>query len=116
MSSKGFAGVLLVLALPALAQEATKKVSSSEALGAVVTRVEPEYPLMARQLRIQGDVSLEAVVAENGTVEKVNIVSGNPVLTRPAAEALRRWKFKPFSADGKPIKVLAPVNMSFRKE
>jgi TonB family protein len=116
MIAKGVAGILLALVLPALAQEPSKKVSQSEAMGAVVTKYQPEYPMIARQLRIEGEVSLEAVVAENGTVEKVNIVSGNPVLTKPAADALKRWKFKPFTADGKPVKVLAPVSMAFRKE
>ncbi len=43
---------------------------------------------MGRQLKIEGKVELEAVVSENGTVEKVNIVSGNPVLTKPAVESL----------------------------
>ena len=52
-------------------------------------------------------MELEAVVAESGAVEKVNIVSGNPVLTKAGIEALMKWKFKPVVADGKPVKALA---------
>jgi len=97
-----------------LAQEPAKKVSNSEANGAAVTKVSPDYPAIAKQLKIQGVVELEAIVSETGAVEKVNIVSGNPVLTKPAVEALKKWKFNPFQADGKAVKVLAQINMSFK--
>jgi TonB family protein len=53
-------------------------------------------------------------VTENGTVEQVSIVSGNPVLTRPASDAIKKWKFTPFTADGKAVKALVPVSMSFK--
>ena len=59
-------------------------------------------------------MELEAVVTESGAVEKVNIVSGNPVLTRPAADAVKRWKFTPFTSDGKPVKALVPVALNFK--
>jgi protein TonB len=70
---------------------------------------------MALQLRIEGSVDLEAIVTESGSVEKVNIISGNPVLTKPASEALKKWKFRPFVADGKPVRVVAPVIMTFKR-
>ena len=60
------------------AQDAPKKVTKAEGLNAVTTKVPPEYPPIARQLKIEGAVELEALVSESGTVEKVNIVSGNP--------------------------------------
>ena len=69
---------------------------------------------MARQLKLEGAVELEAVVSETGVVEKVNILSGNPVLTRPAADAVRKWKFSPFTADGKTVKALVPVGLNFK--
>jgi TonB family protein len=69
---------------------------------------------MAKQLKIEGAVELEAVVAETGAVEKVNIVSGNPVLTRPAVEAVKRWKFSPFTAEGKAVRALVPISMTFK--
>jgi len=95
------------------AQGDLKKVSRSEALAAVQSKVQPEYPPLARQLKVHGAVEVEAVVAEDGTVEKVNIVSGNPVLTKPAADALKKWRFKPFTSDGKAVKALAPVSFDF---
>jgi len=91
-----------------------KKVSRADALQAITSKVQPEYPPVARQLKLQGVVELEAVVAEDGTVTKVNIVSGNPVLTKPASEALKKWKFKPFLEDGKPVSVVAPISLTFK--
>jgi TonB family protein len=83
-------------------------------LSAVTAKVSPEYPPIARQLKIEGAVELEAVVSENGTVEKVNIVSGNPVLTRPAVDAVKKWKYAPFTSEGKTVKAAVPVTLSFK--
>ena len=116
----GIRGLLATVFLEALfvgaglAQDAPKKVTRNEGLNAVISKVPPEYPAIARQLKIAGEVELEVLVTEGGVVEKVNIVSGNPVLTRPASEALKKWKFTPFTTDGKAVKALVPVTLSFR--
>ena len=108
---------LLLIACSAVAycQEPAKKLTRSEAMSAAVNKVEPEFPLIARQLKIEGSVELEAVVTEGGAVDKVNIVSGNPVLTKPAVDALKKWKFSPVQVDGKPARVLAPVMFTFAR-
>jgi protein TonB len=76
--------------------------------------VQPDYPAVARQLKIQGIVELEAVVDGSGEVAKVSIVSGNPVLTKPSVEALKKWKFKPFLIEGKAVSTTVPVTFSFK--
>ena len=96
------------------AQDAPKKITRSEGLNSATTKVQPDYPAIARQLKIEGAVELEALVSESGAVEKVNIVSGNPVLTRPAVDALKKWKFAPFTSDGKTVKALVPVSLNFK--
>ena len=96
------------------AQDAPKKITRSEALGAVTSKAPPDYPSLARQLKIQGAVELDVLVSESGDVVKVDIVSGNPVLTAPAVQAVKRWKFKPFQEDGKAIKVIAPLLLDFK--
>ena len=50
---------------------------------------------------------------ENGSVETVTPISGNPVLTKPAADALKKWKFKPFASDGTPVKAEAALKINF---
>jgi protein TonB len=104
----------LIVAFAMSAQDDVKKVTLAEANAAVTSKTAPEYPPMAKQLKIEGKVELEALVAENGVVEKVNIISGNPVLTKPAAEAVKHWKFVPFVIDGKPSKALAPLSINFK--
>jgi protein TonB len=106
--------VVLISSLPGFAQESQKKVGRAEAESAVVLRVQPVYPPIARQLKIEGVVELEAVVNVSGEVEKVNILTGNPVLTKPAVEAVKRWKFKQFITDGKPVGAEVPVTISFK--
>ena len=103
-----------LLGLPVWPQEEARKVSQAEAMQAATTKVQPEYPAMAKQLRIEGSVHLEAVVTDAGMVEKVNIKSGNPMLTKPAAEALKRWRFRPFTTGGKPVPALAEMSFNFK--
>ena len=109
-------GFLLLgaLATAAFCQEPTKKLTKTEALSAATTKVQPDYPPMAKQLKVEGQVELEAVISETGAVEKVTIVNGNPILTRTAADALKRWKFAPVMAEGKAVKALAPVSFTFK--
>src|SRR5579871_3220344 len=115
MSSLRVALILLLVSMVAgFGKEATKKASRAEGESAVLTKVPPEYPSVAKQLKIQGTVELQAVVGGTGEVEKVNIVSGNPVLTKPAMEALKKWKFKPFLVDGKAATTEVPVVISFK--
>jgi protein TonB len=106
--------LVALLGAVAVAQDAPKKITRAAALTALETKAPPDYPPMARQLKIQGTVELEAVVSETGEVTKVDIVSGNPVLTAAAVQAVKRWKFKPFLEDGKAIRVLAPIVVDYK--
>ena len=103
----------MTLAGPALSQEGLKKISQHEATEAATRKVQPEYPAVAKQLHIQGVAEVEAVISEDGNVEHVKTVSGSPVLTKAASEALMKWKFKPFTEDGKPIKVAVTLSFTF---
>jgi len=98
----------------ALAQSEPKKVSLQESIAAIKSKTAPEYPAIAKQLKIEGEVTVEALVNETGAVERVDIVKGNPVLTRSAADAVKRWKFAPFEDGGKPCKALATLSLTFK--
>lgn len=95
------------------AQSGPKRISQAEAMSAATSKVQPEYPALARQLKISGAVDLEVTIAENGAVEAVTPVSGNPVLTKPAADCLKKWKFKPILQDGSPVKAMAVLKFNF---
>ena len=89
------------------------RVSHAEGIKAAVSTVQPDYPAMARQMKIAGEAELDVTVDTDGTVEKVDIVKGNALLTNAAAAAAKRWKFKPFEADGKPSKALVRLAFNF---
>lgn len=95
-------------------QEAQRKLTKGEASGAIVFKTQPEYPQVAKQLKLEGTVEVEAVVSEQGTVDDVRIVSGNPVLTKAAAQAVKKWKFTPITDNGKPTKAVAPITLTFK--
>jgi len=74
----------------------------------VVSRVVPEYPQLARDLKLGGIVKVEAIVAPNGTVKAVAIRGGPPILTNAAVDAVRRWKWAPA-----PHETKEPVDLTF---
>jgi TonB family protein len=63
----------------------------------------PQYPEAAKQQGIQGSVRLRTDVARDGSVSGVNVLSGDPALAQPAAEAARQWHYQPFMNCGQPI-------------
>jgi TonB family protein len=78
----------------------------------------PIYPLVAQKQGIQGQVWVKISVNERGSVDKVDVISGDPALTKAAADAAKKWRFQPFIKNGKAIKVTAqmPVDFAFRNK
>lgn len=98
----------------AVAQDAGVKVSNSEAMKAATAKVQPEYPVIARQLHLEGKVEVEVHITEEGLVESAKPVTGNAVLANAAVAATRHWRFSPFMAGGKPVKATADLNFTFK--
>jgi len=107
--------VVLAFLGVAAGADGPRKVTQADAMAAAVTKVQPEYPELARQLKITGTVELDVVIGESGAVDAVTPVSGNPVLTKPAAESLKKWKFKPFVQDGSPVKAEFVMKIGFSR-
>jgi protein TonB len=82
--------------------------------GQLMHRVEPVYPAQARLLRLEGTVILAATVIEDGTVREVKVVEGAPVLAEAAMDAVKRWRYKPFELDGKPVKNEIGISVEFK--
>jgi len=76
----------------------------------------PVYPLDAQKEGVQGQVWVKIFVDERGRVEKVDVISGNPILTKAAVDAAKKWKFQPFIKNGRPASVTTemPVDFAFR--
>ncbi len=90
------------------------RLAEEEVRQAVSSKVEPEYPALARQLRLAGDVQVEVTITITGGVEKVTVLRGNTLLTNAVVSAVRRWKFNPFQTGGKPVRVVAPMKFNFK--
>ena len=95
------------------AQVTPTRVPPSEANTHLVRQVEPAMPLLAKTAKVGGTVKLEITISETGDVTAVNTISGHPMLVTSAVEAARKWKYKPFEEDGKPIQVVTEVELNF---
>ena len=73
----------------------------------------PTYPPAARSMRTTGIVKVEVTVNETGEVAEVQKASGPMLLQAAAKDAIRKWKFKPFTRDGQPVKATGFVNFNF---
>jgi TonB family protein len=76
-------------------------------------RVEPIYPPLARQARIQGTVRFTVTVAKDGTVSNIQLLSGHPLLVAAAQEAVRQWQYTPTLLNGQPVEVVIPADVTF---
>jgi TonB family protein len=74
---------------------------------------QPTYPSEAKAQKLQGQVIVRAFVSEAGEVERVEVVSGDPILARSAIDAVEKWKFRPFIKNGKPVKVSTKLPFNF---
>jgi protein TonB len=79
----------------------------------IINRVIPAYPAMARQARISGTVKLIGIIAKDGTVQKLQVVSGHPFLVQAALVAVRQWVYRPTLLNGEPVEVIAPIDVIF---
>jgi protein TonB len=79
-----------------------------------IVDVAPVYPPLAVVAKIQGDVILEAVLAEDGTVRDVRVLRSTPLLDQAAVEAVRQWRFTPTKLNGVPVPLILSVTVTFR--
>jgi len=79
----------------------------------LLTRVIPEYPTVAKEAHIEGDVVVKTTIDPKGNVVNMQVVSGPAMLRGPALAALRRWKYEPSTLNGQPIAVQLQVTLKF---
>lgn len=76
----------------------------------------PVYPPLAKQARVSGVVRLKAIIAQDGTVEKLTVLSGHPLLVPAAMQSVKQWVYQPTLLNGKPVKVATQVEVNFTLE
>ncbi|MGC2163176.1 MAG: energy transducer TonB [Silvibacterium sp.] len=89
------------------------RVSAGVAAGHLLTPIQPVYPMIARDARIQGTVMIEAVISQQGFVEKARVVSGPPMLAQAALVAVNRARYQPYRLNGEPVEVETTINIIF---
>lgn len=91
------------------------RVASSVLQGKAIERRTPIYPVLAKQIRLQGDVSIEVMIAPDGRVESARIVSGrHPILDDKAREAALEWRFQPTLLNNVPVRVTGVIVFVFK--
>jgi protein TonB len=100
-------------AVPKAATPQRVRVSQGVSQGLLVHKVTPQYPPLARQARIQGVVVLQALIGKDGGIQNLHVVSGHPMLTNSALEAVKEWKYKPYYLNGEPVEVETTINVNF---
>ena len=81
--------------------------------GDLIRKVQPAYPPLARSARIQGTVSLQAVISKQGLIENLRVISGHPMLAPAAIEAVRQWRYRLYILNNEPVEVETQITVNF---
>jgi periplasmic protein TonB len=108
----------VVASAPATAASVTsnaaEKIQMSAAAAQVVGQpVTPAYPMLARQMKVQGSVILQALIGRDGLIQDLHVLSGPPILANAAQEAVRQWRFKPHYLGNEPVETQAKITVNF---
>jgi periplasmic protein TonB len=89
------------------------RISQGVTSGMLIHRVEPPYPLLAKQARVQGDVVLKAIIDKEGNIQDLQLISGHPMLVPAAIQAVKQWHYRPYLLNGQPVEVETTITVIF---
>jgi len=89
------------------------RVSQGVVAGLVIHKVQPNYPQLAKTARVQGNVQLAALIGKDGTIQNLHVLSGHPLLTQAALDAVKQWRYKPYILNGEPVEVDTQITVIF---
>jgi periplasmic protein TonB len=94
--------------------DATGRVHLSPGAAEILSRpVEPNYPLLAKQMKVQGAVVLEALIGRDGNIQDLHVLSGPTILSAAAREAVKQWRFRPYLQSGTAVETEARITVNF---
>lgn len=82
--------------------------------GQLLNKVEPVYPRIAIVSGVKGEVRLHAIIAKDGKIQSLTVVSGHPVLVAAARDAVMQWRYRPYLLNGEPVEVETFITVSFK--
>ena len=89
------------------------KVGENVMTAKILQKLQPVYPPLARQTRIQGTVRLHAIIGRDGLVKQLEVVSGHPLLLQSALDAVRKWQYEPVLLNGEPVEVHTTIDVIY---
>jgi|SRR5579863_8020060 periplasmic protein TonB len=93
---------------------ASERVEMSADASEIVSRpVRPGYPMLARQMKVQGSVILQALISRDGAIQDLHVMSGPPILAGAAREAVKQWRFKPHYQGAEAVETQAKITVNF---
>jgi TonB family protein len=97
-----------------ITKDAAEHVEMSADASEIVARpVRPNYPLLARQMKVQGSVVLQALIGKDGIIQNLRVVSGPHILAGAAEDAVRQWHFKPHFEGSEAVETQAKITVNF---
>jgi protein TonB len=100
-------------AIPKLAP-ASVRVSQGVSQGLLLKKVPPVYPPMALQLHKEGAVELLTTISKQGLITNIKVLNGDAMLAKPAVEAVRQWKYRPYLLNGEPVEIQTQITINFK--
>lgn len=79
----------------------------------LIHRVDPPYPLLAKQAHVEGVVRLTGVISVDGRIAALTVESGNPLLVPAARDAVRQWLYEPTLLNGVPVEIMTSIIVTF---
>jgi protein TonB len=89
------------------------KVGGNVQAARIINRINPVYPPLARQTRINGTVRLHAIISKDGSIQQLEVISGHPLLQQSALDAVRQWRYQPTLLNGEPVEVDTTIDVIF---
>ena len=89
------------------------RVSEGVQMAKLINRVMPIYPPLAKSAHISGVVHLIGIISKDGTIRDLKVISGHPLLTKAALDAVSQWVYKPTLLNNEAVEVIAPIDVYF---
>ena len=103
-----------VVAKPVPAAPKQVVVGGRVKMARLIHQVDPVYPPLARQMRVSGTVELAGIIATDGRIRELKLLSGSPLLAPAALVAVREWIYEPTRLNDEPVELIATISVIFR--
>jgi protein TonB len=89
------------------------RVGGNVAAVSLISKMQPVYPQLAKQARVQGSVHFTAIIGKDGHVQDLQLIGGHPLLVQAAQDAVKQWVYKPTLLNGEPVEVVTQIDVNF---